>query len=392
MAVLPGKTPAPDLRQRPLRLAEHRRQLGNNQRAGQAAARRRSGTGPRPGGGRRRDPDAGARAEAPGETGRSAAASRPELQRRRARRERRRQRDGAVDGTGARVRRERHRVRRDARVHGRRRRGAGADRRRRAREEGAATRRFRSRPGSTTTSSATRTAATASSTARRSASTRKGPRIRRRARSRSSPRGSRRRYVPSHRIRLMARRDRFSRGGDHSALNAEGFAAIGFRESQRELLEAARRRRHDRRRGLSLPRAERARERRRRWRRWRWRRRRPSSSTAARRADDRSPSVRLRCAPALGGVARRGRLSHLLARRVGARLAARARGRQRHRVHASRRRTSTTGCSAWPRWMPPATRARSASTWRARNEWQSNQKRANALSASHSALAVTLFS
>ncbi len=39
-------------------------------------------------------------------------------------------------------------------------------------------------------------------------------------------------YVPSHKLRLMARADRFSRGGDHSALNAEGFAAIGFRESK----------------------------------------------------------------------------------------------------------------------------------------------------------------
>jgi hypothetical protein len=39
-------------------------------------------------------------------------------------------------------------------------------------------------------------------------------------------------YVPSHRVRLIARPDRFSRGGDHSALNAEGFAAIGFRESK----------------------------------------------------------------------------------------------------------------------------------------------------------------
>jgi hypothetical protein len=39
-------------------------------------------------------------------------------------------------------------------------------------------------------------------------------------------------YVPSHKVRLMARADRFSRGGDHSALNAEGFAAIGFRESR----------------------------------------------------------------------------------------------------------------------------------------------------------------
>jgi Peptidase family M28 len=40
------------------------------------------------------------------------------------------------------------------------------------------------------------------------------------------------RYVPSHRIRLLARRDRFRRGGDHSAFNAEGFAAVGFRESR----------------------------------------------------------------------------------------------------------------------------------------------------------------
>ncbi len=39
-------------------------------------------------------------------------------------------------------------------------------------------------------------------------------------------------YVPSHQVRLMARRDRFSRGGDHSALNDQGFAAIGFRESR----------------------------------------------------------------------------------------------------------------------------------------------------------------
>jgi len=39
-------------------------------------------------------------------------------------------------------------------------------------------------------------------------------------------------YVPSHRVRLMARKDRFGRGGDHNALNQEGFAAIGFRESR----------------------------------------------------------------------------------------------------------------------------------------------------------------
>jgi hypothetical protein len=40
------------------------------------------------------------------------------------------------------------------------------------------------------------------------------------------------RYVPSHRIRLMARRDRFNRGGDHTAFTLEGLAAVGFRESR----------------------------------------------------------------------------------------------------------------------------------------------------------------
>ncbi|HEX5042431.1 MAG TPA: M20/M25/M40 family metallo-hydrolase [Candidatus Polarisedimenticolaceae bacterium] len=40
------------------------------------------------------------------------------------------------------------------------------------------------------------------------------------------------RYLPSHRVRLMARRDRFGRGGDHTAWNLEGFAAVGFRESR----------------------------------------------------------------------------------------------------------------------------------------------------------------
>jgi hypothetical protein len=40
------------------------------------------------------------------------------------------------------------------------------------------------------------------------------------------------RYVPSHRVRPMARSDRFSRGGDHTAYNQFGFAAVGFRESR----------------------------------------------------------------------------------------------------------------------------------------------------------------
>jgi hypothetical protein len=40
------------------------------------------------------------------------------------------------------------------------------------------------------------------------------------------------RYVPSHNVRLMARPDRFSRGGDHTGYNRYGFAAVGFRESR----------------------------------------------------------------------------------------------------------------------------------------------------------------
>jgi pectin methylesterase-like acyl-CoA thioesterase len=39
------------------------------------------------------------------------------------------------------------------------------------------------------------------------------------------------RYVPAHRVRLMARHDRFSRGSDHSSFNQHGFPAIVFREA-----------------------------------------------------------------------------------------------------------------------------------------------------------------
>jgi hypothetical protein len=38
-------------------------------------------------------------------------------------------------------------------------------------------------------------------------------------------------YVPSHRIRLLAREDRFGRGSDHQSFDALGFPAIVFRES-----------------------------------------------------------------------------------------------------------------------------------------------------------------
>jgi hypothetical protein len=42
-------------------------------------------------------------------------------------------------------------------------------------------------------------------------------------------------YVPSHVVRLMALRDRFLRGSDHTAFNLEGFAAVGFRESRERI-------------------------------------------------------------------------------------------------------------------------------------------------------------
>ncbi len=76
-----------------------------------------------------------------------------------------------------------------------------------------------SRPTSTTTSSATLTAATALSIANPCVCIRKGQRTHRRGRWRATSRRVAALYVPSHRIRLMARPDRFSRGSDHSSFN-----------------------------------------------------------------------------------------------------------------------------------------------------------------------------
>ena len=59
------------------------------------------------------------------------------------------------------------------------------------------------------------------------------------------------RYVPSHKVRPMARPDRLGRGGDHSAYNQLGFTAVGFRESRENFT-----RQHDVRDtfdGISLP-------------------------------------------------------------------------------------------------------------------------------------------
>lgn len=40
------------------------------------------------------------------------------------------------------------------------------------------------------------------------------------------------RYVPGHEVRLVARHDRFGRGGDHTAFNQYGFAGVRFTETQ----------------------------------------------------------------------------------------------------------------------------------------------------------------
>ncbi len=137
------------------------------------------------------------------------------------------------------------------------------------------------------------------------------------------------RYVPSHEIRLMARRDRFSRGGDHSGFNAEGLAAIGFRESRENY--SKQHNANDTLDGVSFPYlAQNAR------------------ANAAGMAvlalappppevtgeHAEPPAVRLRRAAAMDRVAGRRRLPDLLAHRVGPRLAARALRRQRHRVRA----------------------------------------------------------
>lgn len=39
------------------------------------------------------------------------------------------------------------------------------------------------------------------------------------------------RYLPSHRVELIARHDRFGRGGDHTAFNQHGFPGVRFSES-----------------------------------------------------------------------------------------------------------------------------------------------------------------
>ena len=152
---------------------------------------------------------------------------------------------------------------------------------------------------------------------------RKGPRTRRRASWRGSSSAGAARYVPSHKVRLMARPDRFGRGGDHSAYNAARLHRGRLPRVARELHHAARRRatpstasrcRTWRRTRASTPPPR---------RRWRSRRRRRACSSERNQPMiTRAPSgydAHLNW----NAVAGRRRLSDLLARSVGTGLAAR---------------------------------------------------------------------
>ena len=122
-------------------------------------------------------------------------------------------------------------------------------------------------------------------------------------------------YVPSHRVRLMAREDRFGRGSDQSSFTQQGYPAVVFREanenfdrqhSARDTLDgvdfaylAQNARVNAAARGVAGAGAAGA-----------------GRDQRARRGAHRPRSVRLRRRAALDGVARRRRLSRLLARHV----------------------------------------------------------------------------
>ena len=156
------------------------------------------------------------------------------------------------------------------------------------------------------------------------------------------------RYVPSHKVRPMARPDRFGRGGDHSAYNQLGFTAVGFRESRENFT-----RQHDVRdtfEGISLPYlAQNA---------------RVNAAAAATLAlappppgvlsdrgqpHDHARAVRLRREPEVDRRAGRRRLPDLLARGVGTGLAARDAASATSPTSCCRTCRSTTTCSASPR-------------------------------------------
>ena len=74
-------------------------------------------------------------------------------------------------------------------------------------------------------------------------------RTRRHGRSRAMCGASATRYQPGHEVTLVARADRFGRGGDHTAFNQHGFAGVRVTEANEALPAAAHGRRHRRRRG-----------------------------------------------------------------------------------------------------------------------------------------------
>ena len=173
------------------------------------------------------------------------------------------------------------------------------------------------------------------------------------------------RYVPSHKVRPMARHDRFGRGGDHSAYNQLGFAAVGFRESRENFTKQ-----HDvrdtYRRHVAAVSAQNA---------------RVNAAPAATLAlappppavtNDRGQPTITRAPSGYDAnlswqaVAGRGGVSRLLARGVGARTGSTMCWSAMSPIWCCRTRRSTTSCSASPPLTRLGTKARSRRTFRRR--------------------------
>ncbi|MBP7569629.1 MAG: M28 family peptidase [Acidobacteria bacterium] len=141
------------------------------------------------------------------------------------------------------------------------------------------------------------------------------------------------RYVPSQQVTLVARHDRFGRGGDRRPhrLQPAGVRGRAPDRGRGELRAAAHGGRHARGGQHPVPDAERPPERGGR-RLAGPRASRPGRDGRTRPAHARPPAQRLRCAPAMGAVARCRGVCRLLARGVDARLAARRPGGRRLRT------------------------------------------------------------
>ena len=300
----------------------------------------------------------------PGTPGRSAAAAEHRLRHRRARRQRRRQRHRADDGAGAGVRRERPRVRRDAGVHLLGGRGAGADR------IGGARAAHRRREGAGRGDDSTNDIVGNSRGGTGIVDAGERPRLCGRARGFAGAGAGALHRRGGGDLRAVAPRPADGARGSLRPRQRSGVvhpAGLSRRWSSARPTRTSTgsTRRATRSTASTSPTWRRTRgSTPRRWRRWRWRRRRRSVTTERGAARDRPRSVRLRRRPALDRVARRGRLSHLLARHVAPRLAARADGRATSPSSCCPACRSTTGCSGSRRSAPAATRAWSAPTCR----------------------------